>query len=101
MKSLELTNSLKEDQNKEGEDSGDDDGLGLLNNTFSVDERIELLIKTFTQELFKKISMSVFEEDRKVVTYMLVLRVLESESFIDRSLLDFIISGAKRVSMTA
>ena len=48
MKSLELTNSLKEDQNKEGEDSGDDDGLGLLNNTFSVDERIELLIKTFT-----------------------------------------------------
>ena len=45
--------------------------------------------------------MAVFEEDRKVVTYMLVLRVLESENFIDRKLLDFIISGAKNVSMTA
>jgi hypothetical protein len=45
--------------------------------------------------------MSVFEEDRKVVTYMLVLRVLESENFIDRKLLDFIMSGAKTVSMTA
>ena len=45
--------------------------------------------------------MSVFERDRKVVTYMLVLRVLESESFVDKNLLDFIISGSKSVSMTA
>ena len=45
--------------------------------------------------------MSVFEEDRKLVTYLLVLRVLESENFIDRGLLDFIISGSKSVSMTA
>jgi hypothetical protein len=35
-----------------------------MNNNFSVEERIELLLKTFTQELFKKILMSVFEEDR-------------------------------------
>jgi hypothetical protein len=45
--------------------------------------------------------MAVFEEDRKLVTYMLVMRVLESESFIDRNLLDFLINGAKSVSPTA
>lgn len=101
-KSLELTNAMKEDPSKPGAESeGEDDGLKLLNNTFSVEDRIELLIKTFTQELFKKISMSVFEEDRKLVTYMLVMRVLESEAFLDRNLLDFVMSGAKRVSPNA
>jgi len=69
-----------------------------LNNTFSIDERIELLMRTFTQELFKKIQMAVFEEDRKLITYMLVTRVMESESFIDRNLFDFLISGARSVS---
>lgn len=49
VKSLELTNALKEDTGKiPTENEIDDDGLGLLNNTFSVDERIELLTKTFT-----------------------------------------------------
>lgn len=102
VKSLELTNALKEDASKAGgESEGEEDALKLLNNTFSVEERIELLMKTFTQEVFKKISMAVFEEDRKLVTYMLVLRVLESESFVDRNLLDFVINGAKSVSPTA
>jgi len=72
--------------------------LRLLNNTFSVEERIDLLMRTFTQELFKKIQMAVFEEDRKLITYMLVMRVMESESFIDRNLFDFLISGARSVS---
>jgi hypothetical protein len=74
--------------------------LKLLNNTFSVEERIDLLMRTFTQELFKKILMAVFEEDRKLITYMLVMRVMESESFIDRNLFDFFISGARSVSST-
>jgi len=74
--------------------------LKLLNNTFSVEERIDLLMRTFTQELFKKILMAVFEEDRKLITYMLVMRVMESENFIDRNLFDFFISGARSVSST-
>lgn len=49
IKSLELTNALKEDASKAGgESEGEDDALKLLNNTFSVEERIELLMKTFT-----------------------------------------------------
>jgi len=74
--------------------------LKLLNNTFSVEERIDLLMRTFTQELFKKILMAVFEEDRKLITYMLVMRVMESENFIDQNLFDFFISGARSVSST-
>jgi hypothetical protein len=44
-----LTNALKEETgNAPGESEGEDGELGLLNNTFSVDERLDLLIKTFT-----------------------------------------------------
>ena len=45
--------------------------------------------------------MAVFEEDRKLVTYMLVMRVLEAESFIDHNLFEFLINGAKSVSASA
>ena len=48
IKSLDLTNAMKEDQNKAGDSDGEDDTLKLLNNTFSVEERIELLIQTVT-----------------------------------------------------
>ena len=98
---MELTNVLRDDPGKleESDDEGGqtDQSLKLLNNTFSVEERIDLLMRTFTQELFKKILMAVFEEDRKLITYMLVMRVMESENFIDRNLFDFFISGARSV----
>jgi len=48
IKSLDLTNAMKEDQSKAGDSDGEDDPLKLLNNTFSVEERIELLIQTVT-----------------------------------------------------
>ena len=81
---------------EEDQDGGEGDpSLKLLNNTFSVEERIDLLTRTFTQELFKKIQMAIFEGDRKLITYMLVLRVLQAENFIDRGLYDFLIGGAQ------
>ena len=36
----------------------------LLNHKFSADERIELLIKSFTQELIRKTIFSCFQDDR-------------------------------------
>jgi len=36
----------------------------LLNDKYSPEHRISLLIKTFTQELMKKVIFSVFQEDR-------------------------------------
>lgn len=57
-RSLELTNVLRDDPGalgEEGQEGGEGDSLKLLNNTFSVEERIELLTRTFTQELFKKV----------------------------------------------
>lgn len=65
-----------------------------------MEERIEILIKTFTQELYKKIIVSVFEEDKKLVTYMLVIRIMQSEGYIDNNLFEFIIGGAKKVSVS-
>jgi hypothetical protein len=65
-----------------------------------MEERIEILIKTFTQELYKKIIVSVFEEDKKLVTYMLVIRIMQSEGYIDNNLFKFIIGGAKKVSVS-
>jgi hypothetical protein len=32
----------------------------LLNSTFTLDERIEILITTFTQEIVRKVTFSVF-----------------------------------------
>ena len=72
----------------------------MMNNTYSVDERIELLLKTFTQELFKKIQMAVFEEDRNIITQTMVMRVMEHENFIDKSLCDFLLSGPKNISVS-
>lgn len=97
-KSLELTNAMKDDSKDQDSDDGKDDTLKLLNNSFSVNERIDLLMKTFTQELFKKITMAVFEEDKKLVTTMLVMRVMQAENFIEGNLFEFLISGAKKVS---
>jgi hypothetical protein len=45
--------------------------------------------------------MATFEEDRKLVTYTLVLRVLQAENFLDRGLYDFVISGAHAVSTSS
>ena len=42
----------------------DEEEFKLLNSKFSPDERISMLIKTFTQELIRKIIFSAFQEDR-------------------------------------
>ena len=56
VKSLELTNQLREDKNKIDENDEEENSTMLIqNNAYSIDERIELLLKTFTQEIFKKI----------------------------------------------
>jgi hypothetical protein len=47
-KSLELTNAMKDESKDVDSDDGKDDTLKLLNNSFSVNERIDLLMKTFT-----------------------------------------------------
>ena len=42
--------------------------------------------------------MALFEEDKKLVTVIMVMRVMESESFIDKNLFEFLLSGPKNVS---
>ena len=54
-RALELTNALREEHGKPEDSDEEGQSLKVLNNTFSVEERIELLMKTFTQELYKKL----------------------------------------------
>jgi hypothetical protein len=39
--------------------------------------------------------MSVFEEDRNLITLTMVLRIMEHENFIDKNLYDFLLNGPK------
>ena len=96
-KSLEMTNVTRDDPVAAGSDD-DDNSLALLNNTFSLDDRIDLIMKAFTQELYKKLQMALFEEDKKLITIIIAMRVMESESFIDKNLFEFLLSGPKKVS---
>lgn len=45
--------------------------------------------------------MALFEEDKKLVTVIIVMRVMESESFIDNNLSEFLLSGPKKVNSNA
>jgi hypothetical protein len=45
--------------------------------------------------------MAVFEDDRHVITYMLVMRVMQAENFIDQSLCDFLMCGAQSISASS
>ena len=64
---MEMTNAFS-DQHKT-HDSDEDETVGdgaasILNNTFSIDDRIDLIIRAFTQELYKKLMIAVFDEDK-------------------------------------
>ena len=45
--------------------------------------------------------MALFEEDKKLITIIIAMRVMESESFIDKNLFEFLLSGPKKVSHEA
>ena len=64
-KALELTNVVKGDPDK-GPRGAAPSRPGMMSTlpTFTVEERLELLSATLTQELFKKIQISVKEHDR-------------------------------------
>lgn len=100
VRSMELTNVLRGDQRGRGEgeqDGADKDGKPS-GPRMTVDERIEMLTSTLTQEIYKRVRMAVFEHDRNLVTYMFAVRVLQAENFIDPGLCEFLLRGAQRLS---
>ena len=90
---LKKANKLKEGNEVEI----NDEDFKLLNHKFSADERIELLIKTFTCELIRKVIFSCFQDDRQLVTYFMCVKVLLAEDLLDPELLAFSMAGSKRV----
>lgn len=74
-----------------------DEDFKLLNHKFSADERIELLIKSFTQELIRKVIFSCFQDDRQLVTYFICVKVLLAEELLDSELLIFSMTGSKQI----
>lgn len=78
----------------------DDEEFKLLNHKFSADERIELLIKSFTQELIRKVIFSCYQDDRQLVTYYICTKVLYAEDMLDPELLAFAMTGSKKINHT-
>jgi dynein heavy chain len=76
----------------------DEEEFKLLNSKFSPDDRISMLIKTFTQELIRKIVFSAFQEDRQLLTYYIAMKVLQAEELMDQELLHFSLSGSKKIN---
>jgi len=107
-RSMEITNVLRQDAGgggdagreggatgRSGKQASGAQGAGIA---MTIEERIELLTNTLTQELFKRIRMAVFEADRNLVTYLFALRIMQAENFIDPGLGDFLLRGAQRLS---
>ncbi|CDW77756.1 dynein heavy chain axonemal [Stylonychia lemnae] len=99
-KSIQMTNQLKP-ENKNAKSKLQNSqmsmktSIGFTIKGNSIDDRIELLIKTFTQELYRKICSSIYEKDRMLVTYLMVLRVLEYEDYLDKTLYSYLLIGPK------
>lgn len=65
---------------------------------FSLEERIDLLTQTITEEFFKKVQIAVFDQDRPLIASMLAIRVMQSEGLLDKSLLNFLVNGPQSMS---
>lgn len=76
----------------------DDEDFKLLNHKFSPDERISMLIKSFTQELIRKVIFSCFQDDRQLVTYFICIKILLAEDLLDPELLAFAMAGSKTIN---
>jgi hypothetical protein len=55
----------------------------LLNHKFTIDDRVNLMNKVFTHELIRKVAMSVYQQDRQLVTYFIAMSVLTGEGLLD------------------
>jgi hypothetical protein len=101
---MTLTNQLREGTRVaaagDGSDESDDPGT-ILKNKFSIEDRVNLLSRTITQETFKRLQMALFSEDRQLTTYMLATRVQEAENFLEKNLFDFLMTGSKEISMVS
>lgn len=72
-----------------------------MSNSFSIDERVQLLCRTITAEVFKRLQISLFVDDRQLAMYMIASRVQEAENFLEPKLFDFVLKGSKTISATA
>ena len=94
MNSLSMCNIISE----KDEVVVDEEDFKLLNMRFTVDEGIQLLIKTFTQELMRRVIFSVYQEDRQLIIYYISLKVLAAEQKTDEELLSFALAGSKAIN---
>jgi hypothetical protein len=65
---------------------------------FSLEERIDLLTQTITEEFFKKVQIAIFDKDKTIIASMLAIRVMQSEGLLEKSLLNFLINGPQSMS---
>jgi hypothetical protein len=95
---LQMVNQLKKSGNKVMINSQE---FAIDGSRVSIDSRIKILIHTFTQEIMRKVTFSVSQEDRQLVSYFLAMRVLMAEQLTDDDLLAYAVTGSKFVSQEA
>lgn len=87
---------MKDDSSKESNE--EDAALKVMSGKgLSVDDRVQLLSKTITQELYKRLQIALFEEDRQLTMYLIAARVQEAENFLQRDLFNFLLNGSKEI----
>lgn len=104
-KSLRLANGARADEGGASRRSKDGSeqvrsprlGPGMGSLKFSLEERIDLLTQTITEEFFKKVQIAVFDQDRPLIASMLAIRVMQSEGLLDKGLLNFLVNGPQSV----
>lgn len=62
-------------------------------------DRIDLLIVTITQEVFKRVQYAIYEEDRVLIEYLVAIEILQKEHCVEPALFDFVISGPRHVAI--
>lgn len=64
----------------------------------TIPDRIDLLIQAITQETYRRISYSIYQEDRKLVLYLMAIRIMQFEDNLETNLFEFLITGPKKLS---
>ena len=93
VKALSITNVYRPSPDPGPKPNALPNDYQFVYNKISLEERLDMLTASFTHELFKRVSVSLFERDRPLFSYLLAFRVLDFDGFLDKHLYAFLLGG--------
>ncbi len=70
-----------------------EDALDKAEKSKNVNIRVENINKYFTYSIFANVCRSLFEKDKVLFTFLLLVRIMESKKYLDMNEFHFIISS--------